>query len=157
MPLRGKCMNQLTLTSFAVNVPHRWAVRHTSTMTAKLAEAQTSLQKLSDYAQRFNQLAEKLVAIKVNDEKAKYVLSHVIRKAPKSDEVVDRIVEKMHSAPTVGWDGTGWGLVNAVSEYFDWGRAGGSPESRFLAALQGQTHKAINKTAAHLLRSAAAK
>lgn len=153
MPLRGKCMNQLTLSSFSNQVPNRWAVRHTSTMQAKLAEAKDSIGKLGAYAQRFNELAVRLAAIKVNDEKAKYVLGHVISNRPKKDEVITTIIQKMNNAPTVGFKGTGWGLVNAVSEYYEWGRQGGSPESRFLAALQGQTMKAINKTAVHLLRS----
>ena len=151
MPLRGKCMNQMTLSSFSKTVPNRWAVRHTSTMQAKLAEAQNSLQKLGAYAQRYNELAKRLSKIKMNDEKARYVLNTVITNRPKKDEVMDTIVSKMHASPTVGWDGTGWGLVNAVSEYFEWTRQGGSPESRFLAAMQGQTNKAINKTALMVL------
>lgn len=155
MPLRGKCMNQLTLSSFSASVPHRWSVRHTSTMQAKLGEAQASIKKMGAYAQRFNELAQRLAAVKVNDEKAKYILGNVVRKeAAKRDEVIDTIIEKWHNAPTVGWSGTGWGLVNAVSEYYDWGRSGGSPASRFLGALEGQTHKAINKTAVILLRDA---
>lgn len=156
MPLRGKCMNQLTLTSFAANVPHRWSIRHTSTMQAKLEDAAKSIAQLGAYADRFNELAKRLVAIKVTDEKCKYVLGKVVPKTSvKRDEVVDTIISKMHSSPTVGWDGTGWGLVNAVSDHYDWGRSGGSPASRFLAALEGQTHKAINKTAAILLKTAA--
>ena len=154
MPLRGKCMNQMTLSTFSNNVPHKWSVRHTSTMKAKLEEAQLSLMKLGAYTARFNELAQRLSAIKVTDEKAKYVLQTVISNRPKKDEVIDTIVSKMHSSPTVGWDGTGWGLVNAVSDYYEWGRSGGKPESRFLAALEGQTHKAINKTALILLRGA---
>jgi phage/plasmid-like protein (TIGR03299 family) len=154
MPLRGKCMNQLTLASFTANVPHRWSVRHTTTMKAKLAEAEKSLANLGAYTTRFNELAKRLVAVKVTDEKARYVLNHVITNRPKKNDVIDLIIQKMHKSPTVGWDGTGWGLVNAVSEYFEWGRSGGSPESRFLNALQGPTHKAINKTAVYLLRGA---
>lgn len=159
MPLRGKCMNQLTLSSFAANIKHRWSIKHTSTMTAKLAEAQSSIQHLSAYTQRFNELAQRLAAIKVNDEKAKFILiKHVLQpNAAKKEETADTIIEKWHSAPTVGWAGTGWGLVNAVSEHYEWGRSGGSPESRFLAALEGQTHKAINKTALLLLRETAKK
>lgn len=156
MPLRGKCMNQLTLTSFAANVPHRWSIRHTSTMQAKLEDAAKSIAQLGAYAERFNELAKRLTQIKVTDEKCKYVLGKVVPKTSvKRDEVIDTIIAKMHSSPTVGWDGTGWGLVNAVSDHYDWGRSGGSPASRFLAALEGQTHKAINKTAAILLKTAA--
>ena len=154
MPLRGKCMNQLTLTSFSANVPHRWAATHNSTMTQKLADMKVSLGKADAYTKRFNELAKRLVSIKVNDEQARVVLSYVIPKhTKKKDEVADLIIEKMHTSPVVGWDGTGWGLVNAVSEWLDW-RPTGTSESKFLNAMQGITHKSINKTAAHLLRTA---
>lgn len=157
MPLRGKCMNQLTLTSFAANVPHRWSVAHTSTMTTKLAEAHGSLIKLDAYTKRFNEIAKRLVSIKLNDEQCKVILNQVLPKHNKKiEDVVDGIVQKMHHAPTVGWAGTGWGLVNAVSEHYDW-RPAGTSESRFLNALQGVTHKVINKTAARILSRAAAK
>lgn len=154
MPLRGKCMNQMTLRSFNSGVQHRWTVKHTTTMQTKLQEALVSLKKLEDYATHFNAVVKKLVDVKVSDEKAKFVLSKVIKKRPKSQDVVDDILSRFQSSPTVGWNGTGWGLVNAVSDYFEWGRSGGTPESRFVAALQGQTHAAINKTAAILLTRA---
>lgn len=154
MPLRGKCMNQLTLTSFAVNVPHRWAVPHTSTMQTKLVEAQSSFIKLGAYTQRFNELAKRLAMIKLNDEQCKQILLKVLPKHNKKiDDLVDDILQKMHHAQTVGWSGTGWGLVNAVSERYDW-RVGGTYESKFLNAMQGVTHKVINKTAAHILSRA---
>jgi phage/plasmid-like protein (TIGR03299 family) len=152
MPLRGVCMNQLTLTSFAANVPHRWAVRHTSTMKDKLSEAHTSLGKLAAYTARYNELAKRLASVKLNDEQMRVHLGRVLRQYPgkKKEELIDSIVAKTHNHPTVGWDGTGWGLVNAVSEHFDW-RPGGNFESKFLNALQGPTHKYINLTAHHIL------
>jgi phage/plasmid-like protein (TIGR03299 family) len=154
MPLRGLCMNQLTLTSFSTNVPHKWSVKHTSTMTAKLVDMKTSLGKADAYAKRFNELVSRLAAVKVNDEKAKYVLANVIPKhTKKKDETIQMIIDKWHTSPMVGWDGTGWGLVNAVSEWLDW-RPAGTSESKFLNAMQGVTHKSINKTARLLLQSA---
>lgn len=152
MPLRGLCMNQLTLSSFSKMVPHRWAVPHRSTMHDKLADAKVALGNLGQYAKRFNELAKRLAGVKVNEEQARYLLtSKVVRKSPRSEDTVNLIVENFKMSPVVGFKGTGWGLVNAVSEYFDWGRKGGSPESRFLASIEGQTHKAINRTAAEIL------
>jgi len=152
MPLRGKCMNQMSLSSFSTNVPHRWAVRHTSTMKDKLAEAHSSLGKLGAYVKRYNELATRLIGVKLNDEQMKLILTRAMRTyvGKKKDEVIDSIVSKTHNHPRVGFDGTGWGLVNAVSEHFDW-RPGGNPESKFLNALQGPTHKYINATAHHTL------
>ena len=151
MPLRYRCMNQLTLQSFASAAEHRWTVKHTSTMSAKLAEAQTALEKLGKYAKQFENTAKRLMDIKVTDDKAESILKFVLPDRPKRNDQIDQIISRWHTAETVGFDFTGWGLVNAVSDYFDWGRTGGSPESRFVGALQGQTSKAINRTAGHLL------
>lgn len=151
MPLRGRCMNQLTLQSFSANVPYRWAVTHTTNMKAKLAEAQKSLENLLTYGKTFPLLARRLIKIKITDDQARGVLADSLPDRPRRDEQVDRIVQLWHTSEHVGFDWTGWGLVNAASDYFDWGRVGGTPESRFLNALQGPTHKVINRVAGHLL------
>lgn len=153
MPLRGICMNQLTLTSFAAGVDNRWAIRHTSTMKDKLAEAHTSLGKMAAYVNRFNELATRLVNVKLNDEQARVILGRVHAKsqAKGKDELVEDIIQKWKFSQHVGFAGTGWGLVNAVSERYDW-RKGGTSESKFLNALQGSTHRVINSTVVHTLR-----
>lgn len=159
MPLRGKCMNQLTLSTFAKDAEYRWAIKHTSTLNAKLAEAQLSLERIGAYVQRFEKLADKLVHIAVKPEKAKQLLTITIpQPRGKTEKVAVQYGERLESilnlwstSPTVAYAGTGWGLVNAVSEYYDWYRAGGTPESRFLNALEGETHKRLNKMAGLLL------
>lgn len=152
MPLRGRCMNQLTLASFTKGVPHRWSIKHTYKMHEKLAEAKNSLTNLANYAGRFELLVQRLLDEKVDEERATKVLTEVLPARPKTTEVIQKIIT-LRDAEQVGFAGTGWGLVNAVSEYFDWQRSGGTPESRFLGALEGQTTKAINKTVVHLLRA----
>jgi phage/plasmid-like protein (TIGR03299 family) len=155
MPLRGKCMNQLTLRSFSKGVDHRWAITHTGDVKAKLAAAHDAVKKLSTYARSYESNAQRLQSIKVSDEVTNETLRRVLPDRPKRPEVIQSILSNYHNRPeTVGYEGTGWGLVNAVSEYFEWDRALGTPESRFLAALQGQTHNAINKTAGYILSRA---
>lgn len=152
MPLRGRCMNQLTLASFTKDVPHRWSIKHTYKMHEKLTEAKDSLSKLANYAGRFELLVQRLLNENVDETRAMKVLTEVLPARPKTTEVIQKIIT-LRDAEQVGFTGTGWGLVNAVSEYFDWQRSGGTPESRFLGALEGQTTKAINKTVVHLLRA----
>jgi phage/plasmid-like protein (TIGR03299 family) len=151
MPLRHRCMNQLTLQSFSTGVPHRWRITHTGSMHAKLAEAKTSLGNLGAYAKRFADNAQRLAGLKVTDAVARNTLEAVLPDRPKRAEKIETILTAWHTSPTVGFDFTGWGLINAASEYFDWGRSGGSPESRFVGALQGQTHSTINRITARLL------
>jgi hypothetical protein len=152
MPLRGRCMNQMTLTSFSKGVPDRWVVTHVGDVKAKLAAAEDTLGKLAAYAQAYERNATKLANTTVTDENAGDILKRVLPDRPKRDEIIVKILSGWHNRPdTIGFKQSGWGLVNAVSEYFEWDRVGGSPESRFLAALQGQTRSAINKTAALIL------
>lgn len=162
MPLRQRCMNQLTLRSFSLGAPHRWSIKHTSTQAAKLAEAQSSLKRLGLYAQRYEELADKLAHKQITETKARQVLKITIpmphgrteRTEIQYRERLDQIVDIWSTSETCGYAGTGWGLVNAVSEYFDWYRVGGTPESRFIGALEGQTHKRINRVAGLLLSNA---
>lgn len=149
--LRNRCMNQLALQSFVSGVENRWSVKHTSTMHGKLVEAHTAVTKMDAYARTFEQNAEKLAELPVTDGVAQHILETVLPERPRRGEQIERIITSWHTSETVGFDHQGWGLLNAVSEYFDWGRAGGSPESRFVSAMQGQTYKTINSTAKQLL------
>jgi phage/plasmid-like protein (TIGR03299 family) len=152
MSLRRKCMNQLTLKTFAKDARYRWSVKHTKTMAAKLAEAQSAIMKLDAYSKAYAELVDRMSHMKVTEDRAVETLKFVLPNRPKRDEQIQRITHAwMYDTDHVGFGGTGWGLVNAVSEYFDWGRTGGTPESRFLGAIEGQTHAAINKTMTYLL------
>jgi phage/plasmid-like protein (TIGR03299 family) len=148
MPLRGRCMNQLGLQSFTAGVDNRWAIPHTSTMTDKLHAAQASILKLDAYADALRDTAERLASTPFTPEEGQKLIRRVLPDRPKTDEVVGRIMDLWAHGETVGYSGNGWGLVNAVSDYFDHGRTGGTQESRFVGALQGITYQMINKTAA---------
>lgn len=151
MPLRNRCMNQLALQSFVKGVAHRWAIKHTPTMYDKLKEAQSSLAKLGAYANAFENTAHKLTKIKVDNDAATQILESVFPDRPKREQQIERIITTWHQSDKVGFDYTGWGLLNAVSEDMDWGRSGGSAESRFIGALQGQTFNSLNRVAGRLL------
>lgn len=151
MSLRQKCMNQLTMQTFTRGARYRWGIKHTSTMTAKLKEAKDTLTRLGAYADAYRVNVDKLVHISLHDSTARNLLRAALPDRAKRDDQIEAIVNTWLTAPTVGYAGTGWGLVNAVSEYFDWQRTGGSPESRFIGALQGPTHTTINKVVKQLL------
>jgi phage/plasmid-like protein (TIGR03299 family) len=153
MPLRLKCMNQLGLASFSKDAPQKWTIAHTPNMGEKLAQAKKSLANTAAYALELQRMAQRLEAIELTHEAATPVLQRVLKDTPTRDDKVTSILSLWGDEDTNGHPETGWGLVNAVSEYFDWQRAGGTPESRFTAVLDGfgQTYKAINKTSALLL------
>lgn len=151
MPLRHRCMNQLLLPSFTKDAPFRWSVPHTSSMHVKLSDAQKSLQKVSLYARAFENVTTRLRDTKVSASDARSILLDVLPDRPRRENTVDTIVNLIDSSDAVGFKGTGWGLLNAVSEYMDWQRPGGNPESRFLNALQGTTQRMLHRTAGHVL------
>jgi len=154
MPLRGRCMNQLTLRSFTSGVPYRWTVRHTTTMRERLAEAQLSLENLGAYGKQYETVAKRLIEIKITKPQATKLLENVFPDRPQRGSRIEQILSSWTTDPTVGFDGTGWGLLNAVSGHMEWQRPGGNPESRFVGALQGPTHQTINRVAARLLSRA---
>lgn len=162
MMLRGKCMNQLTLQAFSKDARYRWSIKHTSTQAAKLKEAQESLVNIGVYVKRYATNVTRLADTPVSEAKADKLLRIVIpqpkgktqRTEDQYESRISKMLELFATSPQVGFAGTGWGLVNSVSEYFEWHRTGGTPESRFLNALEGQTHKKLNKTAMLVLSNA---
>lgn len=151
MPLRHICMNQLTLKSFGHNAPHRWSIRHTRTAPARLNEATQTLENLSAYARFYEETAQRLALTQMANDQAMQVLTSVLPAVKKKDEVAARILDMWHADQRVNYGGTGWGLVQAVSTYYEHERFGGTPQSRFLGAIQGQTQAVVSKTAAHVL------
>lgn len=150
--LRHRCMNQLTLRSFAHGAPHRWSIRHTTTMRDKLAQAALSIKNVSAYAKDYEETAAKLVDMELTEERAIIALKDVLPDKPKREEQITRIITSWHTSETVGktFDYTGWGLLNATSEFMEWGRNGSSAESRMIGALQGPIINTTNKLAERL-------
>lgn len=159
MMLRNRCMNQMTLQSFSKDAVYRWSIKHTSSQAAKLAEAQKSLKNTSAYISSFALTANELVNKLLTGDQARSILRTVIkmpsgqtkRVEAQYEEKIEKIIDLFYNCDEVGYPGTGWGLVNAASEFYEWHRDGGTPESRFIGALEGQTHKVINGVASLVL------
>lgn len=149
--LRHKCMNQLTLPSLTRDAPQRWSIRHVGDPKAKLAEAETLLTNTVGYEQAFRELTERLVDVDVSEESAKIILKRVLPDRPtRETKQIPAILDAFRGSEHVGFENTGWGLVNAVSEYFEWQRPvtkSRTDESRFKGALDGATHHNVARTA----------
>jgi phage/plasmid-like protein (TIGR03299 family) len=153
--LRGKCMNQLTLPSLTADAPQRWNVRHVGDPHAKLQEAQKILTNAPRYVEVIQRRMRQLADVEVTPQRLKIILKHVLRPTMKQrDEMIDRILE-MAKRPTVGFEGTGWGAVNTVSEFFQWGRptATRTDQSLFTDSLDGDGARYTNRVATALLSS----
>lgn len=152
MPLRGRCMNQLALNSFSAGAPQRWSIKHIGDVKARMAEAQRIITVAPKYAEIYANKARQLGSVTVTDEQSRSILKRVLPARTKRDDQVEAIMT-MRNRPEVGFAGTGWGLANAVSEYFDWGRNEGTrtAQSQFTSGLTGDTAKYFNRTAQLLL------
>jgi phage/plasmid-like protein (TIGR03299 family) len=154
MPLRDKCMNSLGISSFAANAPQRWSITHTGDVMGKMHNAEKVILGAKAYATEFAQMVDRLQAIKLDTDTATKILRRVIRKSPKQEDAVQQVLGIWNTAETVALGNTGWGLTNAVSDYFEWNRKGGSDQSQILGVLEGVTTKAISGTMALVLSRA---
>lgn len=156
MSLRHRCMNSLGLSSFGNGAPQRWSVRHVGDPKAKLVEARRAVANLEAYAVEYRRMVERLHATDVELEAAEEVLRTVLPDRPRREQQVSSIVQAWRESPMVGPVGAGnaWGLVNGVSEYFEWQRDTGvrTDQSRFISVVDAATYRYVNRTAQLLLR-----
>lgn len=154
MPLRNACMNQLGLASMTAEVEWRWSVRHIGKPAEKLVEARVALGRAERYAESFAESARRLAETDLLLEDARNVLDAVLDDRARREETRDAIIGAWQESELVGFPGTGWGLVNAVSEHLQWHRESASrtPQSRFIDGVDGRTRITVNKTAQLLLR-----
>lgn len=156
MTLRGRCMNELTLPTFTKRAPHRWSLRHSKTVHERMHNAQTVLTNSHNYQDEFTRIASRLADIDIDVEQARRTLESVLPDKPRRDKQIDEILNVYTSSEQNGFVGTGWGLVNGVSEYFEWERPGRAQTdaTQFQNALEGQTHQRVARTAQVLLATA---
>lgn len=156
MPLRNRCMNQLALNSFSQGAPQRWSIKHIGDVKGKMEAAQKVLTVAPKYAEIYANKVRQLGSVSVNAEEARTILKRVLPEKAKRDDQIAAITAAFESNPHVGFTGTGWGLANAVSEYFDWGRNEGTrtAQSQFTSGLTGDTAKYFNRTAQLILNRA---
>lgn len=156
MALRGKCMNQLTLPSLTRSAVQRWSIRHVGDPKLKLEQALSTLHQVDAYTREFEAMATRLAELDVQVSEAEETIRAILPDRPRRDEQVESIISRFQNSPFVGEEywGTGWGLVNAVSDYFEHGRESKvrTAASRFTGGLNGDTHKYTGRTAQLLLR-----
>lgn len=148
MPLRGRCMNQLSLRSFTRGARSRWSIRHTKFMHERLDIAGDTIKRTFDYRNEYERIVKRLVDYEPSEVKARRLVENNVPGGGKRrEEMVDSILyDWQENTETVGYNGTAWGLVNSVSEFMDWRTKGAktNSESRFLSALNGASYRALN-------------
>lgn len=154
LPLRGRCMNMMPMAFGLHGAKQRWTIRHSGQAEARLTEAGRILSGLSQYAEEFQGLSARLAAIDLELDEARGVLDEVVPAELKSREKrIDALLDTYQHSEVNGFTGTGWGLVNAVTEFFDHRDSSRSQNeaARWLRGLDGVTRTAANRTAELLL------
>lgn len=158
MPLRLKCMNMLGLPSLTKDAPQRWSIKHVGDVQKKLSEAQKTLVRTKKYADKFVATSRQLASVRVDADTIDIVLKMVLPDKPRRHEQIAAITGAFNSSEFVRDDGgrNGWDLVNAVSEYFQWGRNTGTrtSQSMFTSGINGDTYRAVSRTSQLLLARA---
>lgn len=156
LPLRNRCMNQLGLSLRTMGVEQRWSIKHVGDPLKKLSAAQDALTKTASYVDAFQGTVRQLASVRVGSSDVEHILKRILPNRPRRFEQLEAIQRAFSDNPQVGFGGTGWGLVNAVSEYFEHGRESGTRtvQSRFTDGLEGQTAKFVGRTAQLVLNRA---
>lgn len=150
-PIRLRCTNQMRYaTSTAVA---RFTARHTARVMERAEEAKTVLGLVRQELAETQRVAERLVATPVTVERARQVLERAL---PRRTELIAGVLADLETTDTLDDDqrGTGWGLVNAVTEYFEWRRPSASRESALQTTLDGVGARAVRAVTADLLAGA---
>lgn len=148
MMLRNKCMNMLTLPTFTADAPQQWMIRHVGDPAKKLEEAHRTLKRVGRYEEIFERMITQLASVRVTSDDLRHIARLVLpSRLVTRDQQVEAIVDRFERAETVGFHDTGWGAVNAVSDYMQWGRttAVRTAQSEFTSPLSGDAAKYVSK------------
>ena len=144
-PIRLACTNMMTIATRAAEGTDRWSMPHVSTMQGRIAEARETLSLTFAYAEEFAKIGEQLMSIKLTDDQAVDALQNVLPHRPKTDEKIDDIMECLRGSNSNGYHGTGWGLLNALTEYHEHWRDNIQPEATFFNTVDGEIRRWRNQ------------
>lgn len=147
--MRGRCMNMLTLPSFDPAAPQSWTIRHVGDPHKKLEEAHQTLTRAARYQENFERTVAQLASVRVTSDDLRQIARRVLPNRLKTvEQQVAAIVNHFEHDETVGFRDTGWGAVNAMSTYLQWGRATAirTAQSEFTSPLEGDAARYVNNT-----------
>lgn len=140
-PIRVWCTNQLPLVS--LTALDKFSFQHTSKLHERIQEAQQSFQLTVAFETEFKASMEQLLKTEVSDDKARYLIKDVIPTSrPRRDDMVDAILLNYQTSPTVEpYRGSGYGLLNGLTEYMDHLKVQRNGNARFESIMHGEGAK----------------
>lgn len=151
--VRVVCMNTLT---YAIDgATHEWGVTHTADVAGKIDAARNSLGLSFKYADAFKEQAERLMLVNVTDDEIVALLEGTLQDRPSRETEIELIMANHRESDTVsGFENTGWGVLNAVSEYHEHLKDNKSSGALFTRMFDGSDVKLRRKLATRLLAAA---
>jgi phage/plasmid-like protein (TIGR03299 family) len=151
-PIRVWCTNQTpavrasSLGSFTIN--------HTGAMRDRLEQAGEAIKQTGEYQRILREEAELLAATEITDDKARYLLTSLMpawRQKDGESKMLEGILSNYATSPTIeGYRGTGWGLLNATTEYMDHIKTQRTGNARFESITFGEGARLRSKLAKEL-------
>lgn len=149
-PVRARCENMLTVATRAARF--RWSIRHVSTLEGKLAEARETLQLATGYMDALQTELEQLIDLEISMDKAVWTLERVIPTSrSKRSTVIEGILAAYQDEDLNGYTGTGYGLLNGLTDFYDHNITRRSAGSRLQEQVDGEGAKMRNKLVEVLL------
>ena len=153
-PVRLWCTNQLALISRTAR--QSWSVRHLSTMEANLKLVEEELSLVASYTEWLKGVGDSLIKLKIEPQKFKPLLVEAlwfIGNEKRKNQVVEDILDVFEYSDLIGDDyrRTGWGALNAATEYFDHHRRYRNPHTRYNSITRGTGARVRNVVAQELL------
>lgn len=124
--VRVVCANTLRASFAAARTC--WSARHTASLSGRVADARAALQLVTQVSASFQAEVEALTTRPLTDRDVETVLGRLFPDQPDAtirarSNAADRRTQVRHlyrHDPRVGWHGTGYGLVQAVSTWELW-------------------------------------
>ena len=122
-PIRVVCNNTLNLALSKAS--RKWSTRHVGDMESKLAEAKHTLNLANNYMTELSVTADKLANTKVTESEVVKILDDMFpvntedsdRKKKNVNEIKEQFMVCMFAPDIMKFKNTGWGLVNAASDF----------------------------------------
>lgn len=142
--IRVVCMN--TLTAAMRGAKSRWSITHTNKKGLQVQQAREALGISFEYAEAFEDEANKMIGISFTDEELQRFLEDTLTQRPKTPEVIQAVIDLSKNSNTIPekFRGTAWGALNAVTEFMDHGRDTRSAEAKFFTTVDGQARNLRN-------------
>lgn len=161
-PIRVVCQNTLNM---AIRGAQRsWSTTHVGDIAAKMSQAQTTLGLAEQYMVRLNEEANKLVDIKLSPSTIQEIVHTLLpikeRTTERAAKTIqykrDGIMKALVASDISKFNGTGWAVINAVSDFVGHAeparKTASFQENNFSRVINGET---LFDKAYDLLRQAA--